>query len=273
MSWLTEPRFLARYFFDPVAAHSSDPLRDGQAAFATQEQAWSFFGLPQSQPERMMLLGPGRQPLYPLVHSFMAQRFQKASMELFFDDLPRETFQTPTWNDGIPVQLDPTIVPGDGQKGCITLTAVGMLARSIGADKLIPSQALDPQPADPSPRPSVQWFVPPVGQGQLTTSFQLMGASFAPNEQVVINLTDAHVSMQSLPLAPMTARATTARDGSFNTVVNGAQVGVFRITATGQTSGKSFVDTVDLSQPSGIYVSGGGSATPTGCKITGLPTN
>ena len=29
MSWLSEPRFLARYFFDPVAPHSSDPDRLG----------------------------------------------------------------------------------------------------------------------------------------------------------------------------------------------------------------------------------------------------
>jgi hypothetical protein len=29
MGWLVEPRFLARYFFDPVAFHSSDPQRSG----------------------------------------------------------------------------------------------------------------------------------------------------------------------------------------------------------------------------------------------------
>jgi len=271
MSWLTEPRFLARYFFDPVAAHSSDPFRDGQAAFATQEQAWSFFGLPQSQPERVMLLGPGRQPLYPLVHSFMAQRFQKAGMELFLEDTPKETFSTPTWSDSIPVQFDPTVVPGDGQKGCVTLTAVGMLARSIGADKLIPSQALEPQPLDPAPRPSVQWFVPPVAQNQLSTSFQLMGASFGSNETVVINMTDARLTSTTTLLAPITTRATTTRDGSFNAVITSAQVGTYRITVTGQTTGKTFIDNIDLTVPSGIFVSGGGSGAPTGCKITGLP--
>jgi hypothetical protein len=258
MSWLTEPRFLARYFFDPVASHSSDPIRDGQSAFATQEQAWSF-------------LGPGRQPLYPLVHSFMAQRFQKAGMELFFDDTPRESFATPTWSDSIPVQFDPTVVPGDGQKGCVTLTAVGMLARSIGADKLIPSQALEPQPLDPAPRPSVQWFVPPVAQNQLSTSFQLMGASFGPNETVVINMTDARLTASNTVLAPVTTRATTMRDGSFNAVISSAQVGTYRITVTGQTTGKTFVDNIDLTVPSGIFITGGGSSTPTGCKITGLP--
>ena len=81
MGWITEPRFLARYFFDPVGFHSSEPDRDGQTAFATQEQAWTFFGLPQSMPERVALLGPARVgpdqhiervSLYPLVHSFMA---------------------------------------------------------------------------------------------------------------------------------------------------------------------------------------------------------
>lgn len=273
MSWLTEPRFLARYFFDPVAAHSSDPLRDGQAAFTTQEQAWSFFGLPQSQPTRMMLLGPGRQPLYPLVHAFMAQRFQKGAMQLFFEDTPQEKFNTPTWTDNVQLQFDPTIVPGDGQKGCVTLTAVGLLARSIGSDKLIPSQALEPQPLDPSPLPSVQWFVPPLGQGQLITSFQLMGASFGANEPVTIMLTDAMVGGSSPTLlAPVSARTTTTRDGSFNTVINGAQVGTYKIVATGTLSGKRFIDTIDLTVPSGIYVTdinqNGGS---TGCKVTGLP--
>src|SRR5439155_22779362 len=84
MGWVTEPRFLARLFFDPVATHTSDPGREAQTAFVIQEQAWGFFGLPQSMPERMSLLGPGRQSLYPLVHSFMAQRFQKGGMQLFF---------------------------------------------------------------------------------------------------------------------------------------------------------------------------------------------
>jgi hypothetical protein len=271
MSWLTEPRFLARYFFDPVGAHSSDPLRDGQSAFSTQEQAWSFFGLPQSQPERMSLLGPGRQPLYPLVHSFMAQRFQKAGMQLFFEDAPKESFATPTWSDSIPVQFDPTVVPGDGQKGCVSLTAVGMLARSIGADKLIPSQALEPQPLDPAPRPSVLWFVPPVSQGQLTTSFQLMGASFGSAEQVTISLTDARLNPNGTLLSPISARATTTRDGSFNTVIPAAAVGTYRITATGLTSGKMFIDTIDLTIPSGIYVSGGGATGTATCKPVGVP--
>jgi hypothetical protein len=275
MSWLTEPRFLARYFFDPVAAHSSDPLRDGQTAFATQEQAWTFFGLPQSQPERMTLLGPGRQPLYPLVHSFMAQRFQKAGLQMFLEDTPKESFATPTWTDSIPVQLDPTVVPGDGQKGCIAMTAVGTLARSIGADKLIPSQALEPQPLDPAPRPAVQWFVPPLSQGQLNTSFQLMGASFGSLEPVTITLSDARVSSSSsgasAALPTLTAKATTARDGSFNTVVTGAPVGTYRITTVGVNTGKTFLDTIDLTQPSGIYITTVGATTSTGCKITGLP--
>src|SRR5207248_1873829 len=32
MGWLTEPRFLARYFFDPVAFHSSEAWRPGETA-------------------------------------------------------------------------------------------------------------------------------------------------------------------------------------------------------------------------------------------------
>lgn len=275
MSWLTEPRFLARYFFDPVAPHSSDPQLDGQTAFATQEQAWSFFGLPQSQPERMMLLGPGRQPLYPLVHSFMAQRFQKAGLELFFEDAPKETFLTPTWTDPTVLQLDPTVVPGDGQKGCVAMTAVGLLARSFGADKLIPSQALEPQPLDPAPLPSVQPFIPPLNQGQLNTSFQLMGASFGSLEQVNITLTDARpLNSATAPLPTITNHVTTTRDGSFNTVIAGAPVGTYRITAVGTVTGDTFVDTIDLTQPMGIYVTTTDSANSGGtgtCRVTGLP--
>jgi len=273
MSWLTEPRFLARYFFDPVAPHSSDPQLDGQSAFGTQEQAWSFFGLPQSQPERMMLLGPGRQPLYPLVHSFMAQRFQKAGLELFFDDAPKETFLTPTWTDPTVLQLDPTVVPGDGQKGCVAMTAVGLLARSFGADKLIPSQALEPQPLDPAPLPSVQPFIPPLSQGQLNTSFQLMGASFGSTEQVNITLADARpFNSTTAPLPTITAHVMTTRDGSFNTVINGAPVGTYRITAVGTVTGDTFVDSIDLTQPMGIYVTSTDSTSASGgCKVTGLP--
>ena len=277
MSWLTEPRFLARFFFDPVAAHSSEPSRDGQSAFTTQEQAWSFFGLPQSMPERLTLVGPGRQSLYPLVHSFMAQRFQKAGMQLFFEDVANEKFQSPTWTD-IPVSLDPTVVPGDGRKGCVALTAVGLLARSIGADKLIPSTALEPRPLDPSPRPSVQWFVPQVAPGQFMTSFQLMGTGFAANEPITIRLTDPSVpgtasgAATAGTLPPVVSHVTANRDGSFDAIVT-ARVGTYQLVASGDQSQQMFIDRVDLTIPSGIYVDtlAGASQSGSGCRPVGLP--
>ncbi|HEX8967138.1 MAG TPA: hypothetical protein VF937_04605, partial [Chloroflexota bacterium] len=281
MGWLTEPQFLARYFFDPVAGHSSDPGRQGQTAFVSQEQAWSFFGLPQSLPERVSLLGPGRQPLYPLTHSFMAQRFQKAGMQLFFENAPQETFLAPNWDD-VTISFDPTVVPGDAQKGCVALTAVGLLARSIGADRLIPSTALEPRPLDPSPRPSVESFVPPVAATQLMTSFQLMGTGFASNEPLTISLTDARPSSGTTGLPPVTGHATTYRDGSFDAILS-ARVGTYQMTVSGDTSHKTFVDILDLSVPSGIYVTSvnnpgnptaaGASATPQAtCRPVGLPT-
>jgi hypothetical protein len=154
------------------------------------------------------------------------------------------------------------------------MTAVGLLARSFGADKLIPSQALEPQPLDPAPLPSVQPFIPPLNQGQLNTSFQLMGASFGSLEQVNITLTDARpLNSATAPLPTITNHVMTTRDGSFNTVINGAPVGTYRITAVGTVTGDTFVDTIDLSQPMGIYVtttdaSASGAGT---CKVTGLP--
>src|SRR5205823_892670 len=125
MAWLSEPRFLARYFFDPVAPHSSEPQRVGLSAFGTQEQAWSYFGLPQSLPEQPFLVGgtaPNQVSLYPLVHTFVAQRFQKGGMQLFLQASPNETFAPAGWSGNSTYLLDPTIVPGDGVKGCVALT-------------------------------------------------------------------------------------------------------------------------------------------------------
>lgn len=276
MGWITEPRFLARYFFDPVGFHSSEPDRDGQAAFATQEQAWTFFGLPQSMPERVALLGPARVgpdqhservSLYPLVHSFMAQRFQKAGMELFFEDAPQESYTAPTWGD-VTLQFDPTVVPGDARKGCLALTAVGLLARSIGADKLIPSTALEPRPLDPSPRPSLQSFVPPVAQGQPMTSFQLVGTGFAGGEPITVTLSDGQTSPTGGALPNVVLHVPAAyRDGSFDAVMS-ARVGTYQISVTGDTSHDAYTDSLDLTTPSGIYVVGGRTGS---CGSVGLP--
>src|ERR671930_1931599 len=103
MGWITEPRFLGRYLFDPLY----------QVPFETQEEAWAFFGLAQTAPERPVyyrerLNGKWGAPLYL---PYVVQRFQKGGLQLFLDD----------------VAVDPTIVPGDGRRGCISLTAAGRL--------------------------------------------------------------------------------------------------------------------------------------------------
>jgi hypothetical protein len=161
-------------------------------------------------------------------------------------------------------------VPGDGQPGCVTLTAVGLLARSIGADKLIPSTALLPQPLDPSPLPSVQWFVPPTAQGQFMTSFQLMGTDFGAGEPITIRLSDAQVTPTTSPLPPVVSHVTANRDGSFDAIVS-ARVGVYQITATGDTTQQTFMDKLDLTQPSGIYVENTNGGAGSNCKPVGLP--
>jgi hypothetical protein len=222
-------------------------------------------------PERLSLLAPGGQSLYPLVHSFMAQRFQKLGLELFFEDAPNETFAAPTWND-IPIRFDPTVVPGDGKKGCVALTAVGLLARSIGADKLIPSTALEPRPLDPSPHPSVQAFVPPIAQGQLMTSFQLMGTGFAANEQLTISLSDVRVNPTAAPLPPVTTRVTAGRDGSFDSIV-AARVGTYQLMVSGATSQQGYADILDLTLPSGIYVDTIDRTNVLSCRPVGLPVS
>src|SRR5205823_2661567 len=157
-------------------------------------QAWTYFGLPQSLPEQPFLTsgtGPNQVSLYPLVHTFVAQRFQKGGMQLFLQASPNETFTPAGWSGNPTYLLDPTVVPGDGVKGCVALTAVGLLARTLGADRIIPTSAIRPLPLDPSPLPSVVPFVPPAGPGQLMLQFQLSGTTYGVSEPVTIHLTDA----------------------------------------------------------------------------------
>jgi hypothetical protein len=270
MSMLSEPRFMARYFFDPVAPHSSEPDRLGQASFATQEQAWSFFGLPQSLPAQLALLGPAptRLSLYPLMHTFVAQRFQKAGMELFIQDSPTENFASPGWTGSPGFLLDPTIVPGDGRKGCVALTAVGLLARTIGADKLIPSAAIEALPLPPVQAPFVDSFVPPVNPNQLIVQFQLAGTGFVASEPISILLTDAHPSPMGVSLPPVRSKVAAANaNGSFDQILN-ARVGIFEMVATGDTSGRVYDGILDLTVPSLNYAASTSTST---CRDIGLP--
>jgi hypothetical protein len=262
-SWLTEPQFLARYFYDPVAPHSSDPNRPGQTAFTNVDQAKMFFGVPRSTPDRLALLGPigddgTRLSLYPLTHSFMAQRFQTGGMQLFFDTNPQELFGAPTWPDR-PVFVDPTVVPGEARPGCVALTAVGLLARTIGSDKLIPSAQTEPLPLDPA-HPWVDVFIPPVAQGQLLTSIQLTGSGFKPNEAVSIQLTP-YTPPQSTPSsggAPIgqlkTDTVTSRADGSFDKVVSNVRIGIYQLVAAGSASNGT-TDRYDSPTPLDLRVS------------------
>jgi hypothetical protein len=271
MAWLSEPRFLARYFFDPVAPHSSEPQRLGQGAFATQEQAWGYFGLPQSLPEQPFLMsgtGASRVSLYPLVHTFVAQRFQKGGMQWFLQGSPNETFNPAGWTGNPTYLLDPTVVPGDGVQGCVALTAVGLLARTLGADKIIPTAAIQPLPLDPSPLPFVQTFVPPTGPGQLMLQFQLSGSAFTAGEPITIHLTDARTTPTGPSLPSVTSHVTaTNPDGSWDQVLT-ARVGTFEMIATGDTSGKKFDGILDLTVPT-VATTASGTAT---CHDVGLPT-
>ena len=264
MSWLSEPRFLARYFFDPVAPHSSEPDRLGQTTFATQEQAWGFFGLPQSMPAQLALRGSNKISLYPLMHTFVAQRFQKGGMQLFLQEGP-ESFSNPGWSGSPGVLLDPTIVPGDGRKGCVALTAVGLLARTLGADKVIPSTAIQPVPA--SPNPFVDSFVPPVTPNQLLVQFQLSGSGFAASEPITISLIDARPTSMGATLPSVSSKVTAYRDGSFDQILT-ARVGVFEIIATGTLSGAKYDGILDLTVASPNYLAALTSGT---CKDVGLP--
>jgi hypothetical protein len=273
MGWLTEPRLLARYFYDPVAFHSSEPDRGGNTAFATQEQAWAFFGLPQATAQRMVLRAH-EQPsheLWPLVHSFMAQRFQKGGLELFLED-NTESFAMSLMNGVDSGQLfDPTIVPGDGKKGCVAVTAVGLLARSIGIDKVIPRGALLPLPADPHPTAFFTPYIPMTSQGQFTTQFQIDGTGFGAGEPITINLTDGLApstgTTQGQPLPPVTLHVDHANsDGSFTQVVT-ARVGTYTIAAKGDQTGNTYAQAANLSSPTvNLFVN-----RPTTCKPVGLP--
>jgi len=272
MAWLSEPRFLARYFFDPVAPHSSDPLRLGQTAFTTQEQAWGYFGLPQSLPEQPFLMsgsGASRVSLYPLVHTFVAQRFQKGGMQLFLQASPNETFNPAGWTGNPTYLLDPTVVPGDGVLGCVALTAVGLLARTLGADRIVPSAAIQALPLDPSPLPFVQSFIPAVGPGQLMLQFQLSGSGFTAGEPITIYLTDTRSTQTGTLLPSVTSHvASTNPNGSWDQVLS-ARVGTFEMIATGDTSGKKYDGILDLTTPT-VAVTATGAST---CQNVGLPVS
>jgi hypothetical protein len=256
MNLITEPRFLSRYFFDPVAFHSSEPNRPGRTAFATQEQAWDFFGLPQSSAEQLALhvwplpsvtatgrakSAPGPVSLYPLMHTFVAQRFQKGGLQLFLED-GQETFGGPLWTGAPSILLDPTVVPGDAVSGCVATTAVGLLARRVGAGQLIPIDKIQPLPLVPDNLANtfVRVSVPPLAAGQTTVRFEVTGSGFQPGEPISISLVEAQSQVtgsapQPSSVPSVTRVPATFADGSFDTVL-AARVGSYNVSVTGANS-------------------------------------
>jgi LGFP repeat len=258
MALLAEPQFVSRFFYDPVGFHSSEPDRAGQSAFRTQEQAWTFFGLPQSSAQRLVLGAHGE--LFPLTHNFYAQRFQKAGLQLFVQEDSESYLQ--------PIAVDPTIVPGDGIPGCVVQTATGLLARTIGAGKLIPLEQIKPQPLV-SLLPHYTTFVPQLANGQNRTSFEVSGTGFQANEPITISFTHGLEPDGKTSIAPpLPVHAGAGADGSFSVVADRIRVGSWTVTATGDKSSLSFSDTVDLTIPTRPLM-----RTSTSCTTpVGLPT-
>jgi hypothetical protein len=266
MGWLVEPRFLARYFFDPVAFHSSEPDRPGSTAFGFQEQAWDFFGLPSSQAQRMILRASvGGPELWPLMHSFIGQRFQNGGLQLFVENVSTP-YEQLTFHDAAgTVLFDPTIVPGDGANGCVALTAVGLIARRIATGVLIPREAVQPLPVVSNPPPALILHIPPVVHGQTLNTFEIDGVNFDPGDTIKIDLgvkTDTREYALSTSL-----HATAQADGSFQKVIQ-ADVDTYRITVTGTPSGKtSLLDGINLATPTTDLI---GNHLTT-CSDVGLP--
>jgi hypothetical protein len=222
MGWLVEPRFLARYFFDPVA----------QYPFEAQEQAWDFFGLPQTAPDRPVYLREKANGKFgaPLYLPYVAQRFQKAGLQLFLADVP----------------LDPTIVPGDGKQGCLAITAVGRLARRLGAGKLIPSLATQPEPLENPPLTHfIAYVPPPTVANQSSIEFEMIGTGFQPGEPITIRLVPVPLSNQLNTVLPTVVSRVDAADpdGSFDQMMT-ARIGTYTVLLKGETSGK----TLDVTQ-------------------------
>jgi hypothetical protein len=229
MTWITEPRFLARYFFDPIS----------DMPFEFQEAAWTVFGLPQSFPERPVYFRERANGKYgpPLYLPYIAERFQKAGLQFFLEDVPN----------------DPTIVPGDGKKGCVAITATGRLARRLGAGRIIPGIATLPEPSESLPRVHFVAFVPPVSAaGQRNVQFEMIGTGFEPGEPVTIRLIPP--DSQDAPVLPTVVSRVDAADpdGSFDQLVT-ARVATYTVEVKGEQSTRTLDPsqdpTLDLNTP------------------------
>jgi hypothetical protein len=213
MTWITEPRFLARYFFDPV----------NEIPFEFQEAAWGYFGLPQSFPERPVYYREKANGKYgaPLYLPYIAQRFQKTGLQYFLENVPN----------------DPTVVPGDGKEGCVAITAIGRLARRLGAGRIIPGTATLPEPSDTQEHAHFVAIVPPLtAEGQKTIQVEMIGTGFQPGEPVTIRLVPNNTGDATFLPTVVSRVDAVDPDGSFDQLVT-ARVGVYKVELKAEWSG------------------------------------
>jgi hypothetical protein len=229
MTWITEPRFLARYFFDPV----------NDTPFEFQEAAWEYFGLPQSFPERPVYYREKANGKYgpPLYLPYIAERFQKAGLQYFLENVPN----------------DPTIVPGDGKEGCVAITASGRLARRLGAGRIIPGVATLPEPLDTQHLAHFVAIVPPVTvPGQKTILVEMIGTGLEPGEPVTIRLIPRSSGDSSLLPTIVSRVDAVDPDGSFDQLVT-ARLAVYKVELKAELSGMTLDPaqdpTLDLTVP------------------------
>lgn len=209
MGWLTESRFLGFYLLNPLT----------QEPWEFFEQAWEFYGLPQTGAERLRVTAGG-----PALWPFIVQRFQKAVFQLWLE-------------------------PGPGiAPGTVTIVTGGTLARQAG---LIPITAAIPEP----PPASLPYLVgqpqlsgaPIAIAGQTLQHFVLAGAGFSPGEPVTVTLVREipPPASEQEPKFTLTRSAIARPDGTF--VVEGDTLpGTYSVAARGRVSGVSAFDTLVL---------------------------
>jgi hypothetical protein len=152
-SWLTDPQITARYLTDPV---TGDPWN-------IQEQAWEFYGLPQTTPERVSYAST---EFYPLLSPFVTQRFQRMALRLLLTDDPDSP---------------------QNRKGCIAPVRTGALARLL---QLIPPSAALEEPSSGDPivivevQPEQFVVADPENEDPVLVDVTLSALNFQPGEVV-----------------------------------------------------------------------------------------
>jgi hypothetical protein len=217
-SWLTDPQILSRYLTDP---------RDG-SPWAFQEQAWDFYGLPSSGPDRISYINDS---FYPLLSPWVTQRFQRFALRLILAD-------------------DPILT--SNKKGCVATVRSGALARLL---QLVPvGSTLE----EPRSGPTVLVEVEPEQVVQDTSGL---------TDPLLVNVRVSAVNYQpgevidflAVPRNKPTDRAPLPweQDISFSAVANSlGEITVRRqlwtveyfVYATGQSSGSNALHKINIQQ-------------------------